>query len=140
MLVGPATTTLRALTPPNLTVAPAAKFEPLIVTAVPPAWLPRDGATAVGVGLPATYVKPPASAPVRPSGFVTRTSTEPAACGGVTAVMVVGPSTVTLDATTPPTRTVAPALKFAPVMVIAVPPVVRPDRGVTSVTVTVVGT
>lgn len=49
------TTTLVAAVPPNVTVAPAAKLVPVIVTAVPPAVVPLLGDTLVTVGVP-TYV------------------------------------------------------------------------------------
>jgi hypothetical protein len=44
------TTTFVAAAPPNVTVAPAAKFVPVIVTAVPPAVVPLFGVTLVTVG------------------------------------------------------------------------------------------
>jgi len=44
------TTTLLAAVPPNVTVAPLAKFVPVIVTAVPPATGPLFGATVLTVG------------------------------------------------------------------------------------------
>jgi hypothetical protein len=44
------TTTLVAAVPPNVTVAPVAKFVPVIVTAVPPAVVPLFGLTLVTVG------------------------------------------------------------------------------------------
>src|SRR5204863_527820 len=44
------TTTLVAAAAPNVTVAPAAKFDPVIVTAVPPAVDPLFGATLLTVG------------------------------------------------------------------------------------------
>jgi hypothetical protein len=44
------TTTLVAAVAPNFTVAPEAKFVPVIVTAVPPAAVPVFGATALTVG------------------------------------------------------------------------------------------
>jgi hypothetical protein len=44
------TTTFVAAVPPNVTVAPAAKFVPVIVTAVPPAVDPLFGDTLVTVG------------------------------------------------------------------------------------------
>jgi hypothetical protein len=49
--------------PPNETVVPAWKPDPLTVTVVPPALGPLDGATDVTAG-PATYVKHPAHVPV----------------------------------------------------------------------------
>jgi len=44
------TTTLVAAAPPNVAVAPVAKFVPVIVTAVPPAVDPLFGDTLVTVG------------------------------------------------------------------------------------------
>jgi hypothetical protein len=46
------TTTLVAAVPPKVTVAPAAKFVPVIVTPVPPAVGPLLGLTLVTVGCP----------------------------------------------------------------------------------------
>jgi hypothetical protein len=51
------------------------------------------------------------------------------------AVIVVLPTTVTAVAALPPKITVAPAAKFVPVMVRAVPPVVEPEFGETLLTV-----
>jgi hypothetical protein len=45
------TVTFVAAVPPNVTVAPAAKFVPVIVTAVPPAVVPLFGLTLLTVGL-----------------------------------------------------------------------------------------
>jgi len=44
------TTTFVAAVPPNVTVAPAAKFAPVIVTAVPPVVGPLFGDTLLTVG------------------------------------------------------------------------------------------
>jgi hypothetical protein len=44
------TTTLIAAVPPNVTVAPAAKLVPVIVTAVPPAVNPLLGDTPLTAG------------------------------------------------------------------------------------------
>jgi len=46
------TTTFVAAVPPNVTVAPVAKFVPVIVTAVPPEVVPVFGDTLVTVGVP----------------------------------------------------------------------------------------
>ncbi len=56
--VGLTTTTLVAAAAPNVTVAPAAKFVPVIVTAVPPAADPLFGATLLTVGVGATTSAP----------------------------------------------------------------------------------
>jgi hypothetical protein len=45
------TTTFVAAVPPNVTAAPAAKFVPVIVTAVPPAVDPLFGDTPLTVGI-----------------------------------------------------------------------------------------
>jgi hypothetical protein len=66
---------------------------------------------------------------------VTVTVTAPAACAGVVAVIVVLFTTVTLVAAVPPNVTVAPAAKFVPVIVTAVPPAVDPLFGATLSTV-----
>jgi hypothetical protein len=47
------TTTLVAAVAPNVTVAPVAKFVPVIVTAVPPAVGPLFGAMLLTVGITA---------------------------------------------------------------------------------------
>jgi hypothetical protein len=50
MVVPFTTVTLVAAAPPNVTVAPTAKFVPLIVTAVPPDIAPLFGLTLLTVG------------------------------------------------------------------------------------------
>jgi hypothetical protein len=50
MVVLLTTTTLVAAVPPNVAVAPATKFVPVIVTAVPPAVEPLFGDTLLTVG------------------------------------------------------------------------------------------
>src|ERR1700693_571404 len=62
-------------------------------------------------------------------------STVPAVCAGVVAVIVPVPATVTFVAVFPPSFTVAPARKFVPVMVTAVPPLAVPDVGEMALTV-----
>jgi len=71
---------------------------------------------------------------------VTATFTAPAAWAGATAVSDVALAMATLVAATPPKVTVAPATKFVPVIVTVVPPVIRPEFGVTLVTVGAVDT
>jgi hypothetical protein len=65
---------------------------------------------------------------------VTVTVTAPALPAGVVAVIVVLFATTTLVAAVPPNVTVAPAAKFVPVIVTAVPPAVDPLFGVTLLT------
>src|SRR5713226_313621 len=70
------TTTFVAAALPNVTVAPVAKFVPVIVTAVPPATGPLFGDTLLTVGT-TTYVNPFAKLPPGTPGFVTVTVTAP---------------------------------------------------------------
>jgi hypothetical protein len=132
MLVLLTTTTLVAAALPNVTVAPEAKFVPVIVTAVPPATGPFVGLILPIVGVP--YVNAlerlPLCAPT-----VTVTVTAPALPAGVVAVMVVLLTTTTFVAAALPNVTVAPEAKFVPVIVTAVPPEVEPLFGLTLVTV-----
>jgi hypothetical protein len=67
--------------------------------------------------------------------LVTVTVTAPALPAGVVAVMVVLFTTTTFVPAAPPNVTVAPAAKFAPVIVTAVPPSVDPLFGLTLLTV-----
>ena len=70
-----------------------------------------------------------------PPGVVTATLLAPALPAGVTAVMLVAETTTTLVAATPPTVTLVAPVRFAPVIVIAVPPIVKPNVGLTDVRV-----
>ena len=70
-----------------------------------------------------------------PPAVVTATSFAPAAPAGVTAVIDVSLTTTTLVAGLTPTVTLLAPVKFVPVMVIAVPPAVDPDDGLTLVIV-----
>jgi hypothetical protein len=63
------------------------------------------------------------------SGFVTTTLCAPAVPVGVTALIEVALTKVTLVAEVPPTLTVAPLTKAVPVMVTEVPPVSGPELG-----------
>jgi hypothetical protein len=128
-----ATTTLVAATPPNVTVAPLAKFVPVIVTAVPPATGPLFGDTLVTVGVP-IYVNPLVRLPLCPPE-VTVTVTAPAVPAGVVAVIDVLLATTTLVADALPNVTVAPLAKFVPVIVTDVPPATGPLAGETLATV-----
>ncbi|HVB34915.1 MAG TPA: hypothetical protein VNJ52_11165 [Patescibacteria group bacterium] len=64
-----------------------------------------------------------------PLGFVTTTSTKPAACAGVSAVIWVELVTLTDVPAAPPKVTAAPDCKLLPLMVTAVPPAVLPLDG-----------
>jgi hypothetical protein len=127
------TTTLVAATPPKVTVAPVAKFVPVIVTAVPPAVGPLFGLTLVTVGWP-IYVNPFARLPLWPL-TVTVTVAAPAVPAGVVAVIDVLLTTTTFVADALPNFTVAPAAKLVPVIVTDVPPATGPLFGDTLVTV-----
>jgi hypothetical protein len=127
------TTTLVAAALPKVTVAPVTKFIPVMLTAVPPAVDPLLGETPVTVG-GTTYVNPFVRLPLRPLA-VTVTVTAPAPPAGVVAVIVVAFTTTTFVAADAPNVTVAPAAKFVPVIVTAVPPVARPLFGATLLTV-----
>ncbi len=70
-----------------------------------------------------------------PPGVVTTTGFAPAVPAGVTAVTLVEEFTTTLVAATPPTVTLLAPVRFVPVIVIAVPPIVEPLVGLTDVIV-----
>ena len=77
-----------------------------------------------------TYVNALAKLAV-PLGVVTATLFAPTVPAGVTAVTLVDETTTTLVAATPPTVTLVAPVKLVPVIVIAVPPAVEPEVGVT---------
>ena len=87
---------------------------------------PAPQAKTVGV----TYINALGKVAVPPA-VVTEIFFEPAVPVGVTAVIDVSLTTTTLVAATPPTVTLDPPIKFVPVIVIAVPPVVSPTFGLT---------
>ena len=118
--------------PPSVTVVPWPKPEPKTFTDVPPPVFPEFGLMEVIVGK--TYVNPFVIVALGPLGFITTTSTLPAAWGGVVAEINV-PVPNTLIAATPPNVTVAPGAKPEPNMVTLVPPTVVPEPGKTDVIV-----
>src|SRR3989442_1657961 len=126
-----------ATAPPTVTVAVASKFVPLIVIAVPPLVGPEVGLTPVTVGGGGAMYMNWSAALVALDWppTVTITSNVPATCAGVVALICVALTTLTLVAGVPPTVTVALASKFVPVIVIAVPPAIGPEGGLTPVTV-----
>src|SRR5271157_2315626 len=67
-----------------------------------------------------------------PSGFRMPTLTNPSPDAGVTAVRLVGLSTVTIGDGVEPNVTAAPISKSVPLMVTACPPLVEPVFGVTA--------
>ena len=103
-----------------------------MVSAVPPLLVPVDGLTVTMVGAAgATYVNVLIRVPVPPGVVTVTVCAEPAAPAGVTAVTCVESTTTTLVAGLPATVTALALVRFAPVMVIAVPPKVEPDVGLT---------
>ena len=129
--VVPSGLTLVAATPPNLTVVPATRFVPEIVTDLAAFTGPAAGETEEIVGGP-TYVKPFVSVPTWESGFVTVTFTMPFPAGTV-AVIVVAFTMVTAVALFAPNLTVAPAAKPVPEIVTGQFPARGPGFGVTDV-------
>jgi hypothetical protein len=124
--------TFVAATPPTVTVVPCPKPEPETLRDVPPPVVPELGLMEVIVGK--TYVNPFVLVPLAPLGFITTTSTLPAAWGGVVAKIDVSlPDT--FIAATPPNVTVAPGAKPEPDMFTFVPPTVVPEPGKTDVIV-----
>ena len=80
-------------------------------------------------------MNPFARLPLCPPELVTVTVTAPALPAGTVAVIVVLFTTTTFVAAAAPNVTVAPAKKFVPVIVTAVPPAVGPLFGLTLLTV-----
>ena len=120
---------------PNFTVAPAAKFVPVIVTVFPPAVDPPVGPTPETAGAPKAYRSLLVAALV-PIPVVTNTSTAPTACAGARTVSFDEDTNVDGSADpAAPNFTVAPVAKFVPVIVTTLPPAVDPPTGLTAVTV-----
>jgi hypothetical protein len=72
---------------------------------------------------------------VFPGVVVTATATEPAAPGGVSALIVFASTTTTLVAGLPPNVTLVAPVRLVPVIVTGVSPSVVPNPGETPVTV-----
>jgi hypothetical protein len=118
---------------PKDTTAPLTKFDPLIVTVVPPVVGPEVGDTAfdaANAGAGAMYVNPFGRVADCVSGFWTLTLTAPAAAAGVVAVSCVALTKVVLAAAVPKDTT-APLTKLEPLIVTLVPPDVLPVLGET---------
>jgi hypothetical protein len=131
------TVKVAALVVPNLTAVAFVRFVPVIVTTVPPVVVPLVGVIPVTVG-GATYVNPSAG-PVAlvPPTVVTVRSTVPAVPAGAVAVIWVALFTVKVAALVVPNLTAVAFVRFVPVIVTTVPPVVVPL--VTLIPVTVGG-
>src|SRR5262249_40778302 len=112
------------------------KFDPVIVTCVPPVDGPVLGLTPVTAGGDcATKVNwSLALVALVPAAVVTVMSTAPAALGGATAISC-DPAVVNDVAAAPPNAAEVAPPRFVPVMVTLVPPVVGPVFGLTAVTV-----
>jgi hypothetical protein len=113
-------------------VAPV-RLTPVIVMASFPAIRPNHGVTSTIPGIP-KYVKPFGRLAVPPN-VVTETIIGSPTPDGVTAVIVVGFTTVTELAAAPPNVTELAPVRFVPVMVITVPPLNGPPVGTTDVMV-----
>src|SRR5271166_1057540 len=120
-------------TPPNLTVAPLTKLNPVTVTTVPPVTGPLIGLIPDTMGrLYEVNWSAPEVAEV-PPGVVTVTSTVPGVSGGELAVISVDETTEN-ELGTPPKETVLAPARSVPVIVTEVPPVTGPAFGLTPVT------
>ena len=121
--------------PPIATVTPGKNPVPVIVTNVPPASGPEFGLMLVTTGVGEIKVNPfrlvsDWLALLPEPGLVTVTSTLPAACAGVVAVIVFPLFEITTeDAATPPKVSVASFAKLVPFIVTDVPPCVDPEVG-----------
>lgn len=114
---------------PKRTAETELKPLPLRYTTVPPVAGPEDCETLVMIG--AERKEKASSLVAVPPPVVTETSTVPALRAGLTAVIEDDELTVTEAAALPPNVTVAPLLKFTPVIVTVVPPDVGPAAGET---------
>ncbi|CAB4897848.1 unannotated protein [freshwater metagenome] len=132
--VADTTTTFAAAFAPNFTPVAPVRFEPVIVTTVPPATGPLVGLNAVTVGA-ATYVNETAFADVPPA-VVAVTVAAPATPAGVVALIDVADTNVTaVPAFAPNFTVVAPDTNPLPVIVTTVPAVTGPLVGLNNVTV-----
>src|SRR4051794_8245414 len=106
-----------------------------MVTLVPPAAGPEEGATLVTVGALVNVYWSFSRVAEVPLGVVTVTSTVPAECAGAVAVIDVALLTVKVVAGVAPNATAVAPVNDVPVMVTLVPPPTGPDDGETLVTV-----
>jgi hypothetical protein len=124
----------------RVTVKGSAETSPRVMVPVSalPVVIEASGNAIVIASVPAggeVYVNPPDSTPVKLPGSSIVTFTVPAEFAGVIAWIWLGPLTVTPVAEALPNKTRAPATKFAPLMVTAVPPAVGPMLGEMPLTV-----
>ena len=123
-------TTFVAATPPTITLLALVKFVPVIVIAVPPRVEPEVGLTLFIVGGGGAYLNVTGCV-VGPPGVVTTIVLSPRVAAGVFAVMVVAFTKTTFVAAISPIFTLVTPVKLVPVMVMAVPPAVDPETGLT---------
>ena len=113
--------------PPKVTAVAPSRWVPLMVTTVPPVVVPVAGVNVVMVGAGVTYLYLVADV-TEPPGVVTLMVTVPAVSAGVLTTIFVAASDVTVAALPPKVTAVAP-LRWVPLMVTTVPPVVEPVAG-----------
>ena len=123
------TNILLATAPPIVTLVAPVKLEPLIYRSVPPFTGPEAGSSDAMIGATPVYVNIGAGVLVPPLVVTTIGFAILLVDDGDLAVMEVAVAT-TLLAAIPPMVTLAP-LKFVPVIVNDVPPVIGPVLGVT---------
>jgi hypothetical protein len=104
-----------------------------MVTVVPPVVVPEVGVSDVTMGAGVMKVKAAVLVTV-PCVVSTETFTLPAPWAGVVAVMEVVLTTLKLAAVVAPNLTFVVPVRWDPVMVTVVPPVVEPEAGVSEVT------
>jgi hypothetical protein len=126
--------TLIPATPPKVTELTPVKFDPVIVTGVPPNVDPVPGETELTTGAVSYVNRSEALVGLVPAGVVTWTSTIPVPAG-VVAVIRLEFATATLVAATPPKVTEVAPVKFEPKTVTEVPPAGGPPAGTIPVTV-----
>jgi len=110
------------------------RLVPVMVMFVPPASGPLLGVTLLIVGGGGLKKKAVLAAFVPPA-VAASTLAAPGECAGVVAVICVALFTVKLAAFVPPKVTLVAPVKFVPVMVTFVPPLIRPESGLTFATV-----
>jgi hypothetical protein len=122
-----------AAVPPNVTASAPVRLVPVMVTEVPPASGPADGAIPVTNGNPIYVNSSAADAGLVPPEVVTRMSTVLVPAGAV-AVICVAESIVNEVAGVPANVTAVAPVKLVPVIVTVVPPSAGPDVGEMPVT------
>ncbi len=125
-----------AAVPPNETAVAPMKLVPVMMKLAPPKVEPVAGLTPVTDGALAWKVKWSAVLVAEnPPGVVTVTSTVPAKCAGVTAVIKVSELTANEAAATAPNETAVAPVNPAPLIVTVVPPEVEPPDALRLATV-----